>query len=567
MKRLYSPVIATYLAILTLGISLFFQTFGLPSKHLSHLTPKGLPPSKITCLTIGSRGDVQPFIALGLGLQQDGHTVTIATHLEFKDMIEESGIAFKNIGGNPQELIKHCVEHGFFSLNFFIAGYTKFRGWINELLVTVPAACAGADVLIESPTAMMGIHVAESMKIPYFRAFTMPWTPTTEYPHPFTTTSPRLGMYHYRISYNVFNYLIWKGIESKVNKWREHKLKLKPTSFAKLRSAKIPILYNFSEQIIPKPHDWDEWTHVTGYWFRDQQHNTDDKKIEDSISPDLRSFLQKAKDDQKKVIYIGFGSVIFPNAQEVQRNIEEAVKKAGVCAVVSGGWSDMKAHEKDFESVGTASPSLEDSPLHFVGAVPHEWLFSQVDATLTHGGAGTTAASLRAGIPTFIKPFFGDQFFWAKRVEKMGVGSHVKNFEISELVRVITQATSNSEKIDNAKKIGEAIFQENGVRTAIMKLYQDMNHARRIMLLGLSKGEKDPIPKFPKDKLYSWVEQYLKEEKASIHFSFLLILRSLQASSISKQSTYCQDLISSSKYTESERNMTQPASKQSCNIP
>jgi sterol 3beta-glucosyltransferase len=112
MKRLYSPVIATYLAILTLGISLFFQTFGLPSKHLSHLTPKGLPPSKITCLTIGSRGDVQPFIALGLGLQQDGHTVTIATHLEFKDMIEESGIAFKNIGGNPQELIKHCVEHG-----------------------------------------------------------------------------------------------------------------------------------------------------------------------------------------------------------------------------------------------------------------------------------------------------------------------------------------------------------------------------------------------------------------------------------------------------------------------
>ncbi|PLW30319.1 hypothetical protein PCASD_17756 [Puccinia coronata f. sp. avenae] len=548
MKRLYSPVIATYLAILTLGISLFFQTFGLPSKHLSHLTPKGLPPSKITCLTIGSRGDVQPFIALGLGLQQDGHTVTIATHLEFKDMIEESGIAFKNIGGNPQELIKHCVEHGFFSLNFFIAGYTKFRGWINELLVTVPAACAGADVLIESPTAMMGIHVAESMK--YL---------TSELSQ---CRGPQLRNIHIPslpLPQDWGCITIEYRIESKVNKWREHKLKLKPTSFAKLRSAKIPILYNFSEQIIPKPHDWDEWTHVTGYWFRDQQHNTDDKKIEDSISPDLRSFLQKAKDDQKKVI--------FPNAQEVQRNIEEAVKKAGVCAVVSGGWSDMKAHEKDFESVGTASPSLEDSPLHFVGAVPHEWLFSQVDATLTHGGAGTTAASLRAGIPTFIKPFFGDQFFWAKRVEKMGVGSHVKNFEISELVRVITQATSNSEKIDNAKKIGEAIFQENGVRTAIMKLYQDMNHARRIMLLGLSKGEKDPIPKFPKDKLYSWVEQYLKEEKASIHFSFLLILRSLQASSISKQSTYCQDLISSSKYTESERNMTQPASKQSCNIP
>ncbi|WAR63695.1 hypothetical protein PtB15_17B296 [Puccinia triticina] len=111
------------------------------------------------------------------------------------------------------------------------------------------------------------------------------------------------------MSYNMFNYLIWKGIESKVNRWREEKLKLKPTSFAKLRTANIPYLYNFSKHIVPKPRDWGDKTHITGYWFVDQQKKPDQKKLEDSISPDLRSFLKKAKENHKKVVYIGFGSV------------------------------------------------------------------------------------------------------------------------------------------------------------------------------------------------------------------------------------------------------------------
>ncbi|KAA1116290.1 hypothetical protein PGT21_008163 [Puccinia graminis f. sp. tritici] len=535
MKRLSFPAIGSLirLGILVAGISLTLQALGSPSKRPIPFVAGASRPLKITCLTIGSRGDVQPFIALGLGLQQDGHIVTIATHLEFKDLIEDSGIGFRNIGGNPQELIKHCVEYGFFSPEFYIEGYTKFREWVDELLITVPAACQGTDVLIESPTAMMGIHVAESMKIPYFRAFTMPWTPTTEYPHPFAVTSQQLGKYYNRMSYTMFNYLIWKGIESKVNKWREKKLKLKPTSFAKLRTADIPYLYNFSEYIVPKPHDWSDKTHITGYWFRDQQKKSDQKKIEESIPLDLRSFLQKAKDNGKKVIYIGFGSVIFPNAEEVQRKLEKAVRKAGVWAVVSGGWSDMKPLEKDLESVG--SSRSQDTPIHYVGAVPHEWLFSQVDATLTHGGAGTTAASLRAGIPTLIKPFFGDQFFWAKLVKKLGVGGHVKKFKVSELARAFRIATTNREQIWRAKKIGEAIRKENGVRTAIQKMYKDMDYARRLMMVGLGQDDYGPIPKFPREKVYSWLKQFLQDEKASIHLLLLCILRALQYYSTQQQ--------------------------------
>ncbi|KNF04626.1 hypothetical protein PSTG_02114 [Puccinia striiformis f. sp. tritici PST-78] len=530
MKRHAFPSMGllVQLGFLAVGISLLtLPALVYSSKRVSSLARGASRPLKITCLTIGSRGDVQPFIALGLGLQKDGHAVTIATHLEFKDMIEESGIGFRNIGGNPQELIKHCVEHGFFSPEFYIEGYTKFRDWIDELLITVPVACQGADVLIESPTAMMGIHVAESMRIPYFRAFTMPWTPTSVYPHPFAVTSRELGKYYNRISYNIFNYLIWKGIESKVNKWREQKLKIKATSFAKLQSANIPFLYNFSEKIVPKPSDWGDRIHITGYWFRDQQEKVDQKQIEDKISPDLLSFIQKARDRGKKIIYIGFGSVIFPDVQEIQRKLEKAVRKAGVWAVVSGGWCDMKPHEKPLQSVLKS----QYSPIHYVGSVPHEWLFSQVDATLTHGGAGTVAASLRAGIPTLIKPFFG------KLVKKMGVGAHVKTFKVSELSRAFRKATTDLEQIYKAKKIGQAISKENGVRNAIQKMHQEMNNARKLMHGGLGRDDSGPMPKFPKEKVYFWLKDFLQREQSSIHYFILFILRSLQYSSIQQQNS------------------------------
>jgi len=241
------------------------------------------------------------------------------------------------------------------------------------------------------------------------------------------------------------------------------------------------------------------------------------------------------------VIYIGFGSVIFPNAGEIQWKLERAVRKAGVWAVVSGGWSNITKPRQEQDSESVQWSSAQDSPIHYVGAVPHEWLFSQVDATLTHGGAGTTAASLRAGIPTLIKPFFGDQFFWAKLVKQMGVGTHVKSFKVSELARAFRTAATDADQIHRAETIGKAIRQENGVRTAILKIYHDMNHARRLMMLGMGKDEPGPLPKFPKERVYFWMKSFIQRERASIHYILLAIVRALQYSSISKQSSGYQN--------------------------
>jgi sterol 3beta-glucosyltransferase len=128
------------------------------------------------CLTIGSRGDVQPYIALGLGLKKEGHQVTIVTHEEYKEWVEGFGIEHRTAGGDPGALMKLSVEHKMFSPEFFKESLTNFRQWLDELLVDAWEQCQGAEVLLESPSAMAGVHIAEALNIPYFRCFTMPWT-------------------------------------------------------------------------------------------------------------------------------------------------------------------------------------------------------------------------------------------------------------------------------------------------------------------------------------------------------------------------------------------------------
>ena len=163
------------------------------SASSTFLTFKPRQPLHFTCLTIGSRGDVQPYIALAKGLIAEGHRVRIATHGEFKEWIESHGIEFGYVGGDPAELMRICVENGMFTVSFLKEGIQKFRGWIDDLLKTSWEACQGTDILIESPSAMAGIHIAEALRIPYYRAFTMTWTRTRAYPHAFAVPEHKMG--------------------------------------------------------------------------------------------------------------------------------------------------------------------------------------------------------------------------------------------------------------------------------------------------------------------------------------------------------------------------------------
>lgn len=411
----------------------------------SFLTFKPTESLRITCLTIGTRGDVQPYIALCKGLLAEGHRPRIATHFEYKEWIESHGIAFTRVEGDPAELMRICVEHGMFTYSFLREASSRFRGWIDELLSTSWLACQDSDVLIESPSAMGGIHIAEALRIPYFRAFSMPWTRTRAYPHAFAVPDYKMGGAYNYITYVMFDNVFWKATAGQINRWRKSQLGLGVTSLEKMQPNKVPFLYNYSPSFIVPPLDYSDWIRVTGYWFLDEG-------TQWTPPEELTDFIKKAREDGKKLVYVGFGSIVVQDSAALTNTVIKSVLRADVRCILSKGWSD-RLDRKDASVAETPLPA----EIHQIKSAPHDWLFSQVDAVAHHGGAGTTGASLRAGLPTIIKPFFGDQFFFGSRVEDLGVGIILKKLNVSVFARALWEATHSERMIVKARVLGEQI--------------------------------------------------------------------------------------------------------------
>ncbi|GMM28345.1 sterol 3-beta-glucosyltransferase [Martiniozyma asiatica (nom. inval.)] len=423
---------------------------------------------KFTLLTIGSRGDVQPYIALGKALLKEGHQVKIVTHIEFKDWILGHGLNFSEIAGDPSELMALMVSHPNINYSFIKEAKLKFRSWIDELLVTSWAACQDTDVLIESPSSIGGIHIAEKLQIPYFRAFTMPWTRTRAYPQAFMVPDQKLGGAYNYMTHVAFENGYWRGTSSQINKWRVETLKLPKTSLAGMRQADIPFLYNMSPIVFPPSVDFSEWVKVTGYWFLNE--SQDYKPPEE-----LLQFLAKARSENKKVVYIGFGSIVVENPKELTQAVIDAVLEADVYCILNKGWSD-RLGSKNGKELEMELPSQ----VYNSGSIPHDWLFNHMDAAVHHGGSGTTGASLRFGLPTIIKPFFGDQKFYANRVEDMGCGIALKTLNSKSLAKALKEATTNTRIIEKAKLAGQIISKENGVQNAVHAIYSLMDYAKKV---------------------------------------------------------------------------------------
>ncbi|KAL8673559.1 MAG: hypothetical protein Q9168_002048, partial [Polycauliona sp. 1 TL-2023] len=424
---------------------------------------------RVTCLTIGSRGDVQPYIALCKGLLDEGHKPRIATHREFEPWVRKHGIDFAPVEGDPAELMRICVENGMFTYSFLREASLKFRGWIDELLSSAWTACQDSDILIESPSAMAGIHIAEALGIPYFRAFTMPWTRTRAYPHAFAVPDHKMGGAYNYITYVMFDNVFWKAIAGQVNRWRKKELDLRSTNLDKLQPNKVPFLYNFSPSVVVPPLDYSDWIRVTGYWFLDEASNW-------TPPENLSAFIAQARADGKKIVYIGFGSIVVSDPAALTKTVVESVLKADVRCILSKGWSDR---------LGAQDASQPEVPLPpeilQITSAPHDWLFKQIDAATHHGGAGTTGASLRAGVPTIVKPFFGDQFFFGSRIEDLGVGIYMKKLNVSVFSRALWEATHSERMIIKAKVLGEKIRKETGVNNAIQAIYRDLEYAKTLI--------------------------------------------------------------------------------------
>nr|POE93304.1 sterol 3-beta-glucosyltransferase [Quercus suber] len=468
--------------------------FDDPAASLLDFTPKS--PLRITCLTIGSRGDVQPYVALAKGLLAEGHSVRIATHARFKDFVEQHGIDFRPVAGDPEDLMQICVDYGLFTPGFLYEGSKRFRPWLQELLESAWTACQGSELLIESPSTMAGVHIAEALEIPYFRAFTMPWTRTRAFPHAFMDPTKRMGGQFNYMTYGLIDNIFWRFTSGEINGWRLKTLGLKATSLERMQLNKIPFLYNFSPHVVVPPLDYSDWVRITGYWFLN---NSDG----DYTPPkDLVAFIKQAREDDMKVVYVGFGSVTVNDSKQLTQQIIDAVIKADVRCILSKGWSDH-FDQKD----GSDPISKLPSCIFQIRAAPHDWLFPQIDAVVHHGGAGTTGAGLRAGVPTVIKPFFGDQFFFAMRVQDLGVGLYVKKVSVNALGRAIWIASHDDRMKMRARRLGEQIRGEDGVATAIKAIYRDLEYAKTLIKArGQRVGDAEPEEDEMAEESWTFVE-------------------------------------------------------------
>jgi hypothetical protein len=243
-----------------------FSKIFSPSSKVSPVSATGprapsivfVPTSqRITILTVGSRGDVQPFIALGKRLKDEGNRVAIATHPEFAKWIRSHGLKFRPVKGEPGMIMAVMSENGHSTYQFVKEANAKLRPWLTDLMMSGFEACQGSDVVLAGPSAIVGPHVAEALGLPFMFVMPMPWTKTKAFPHPFITPPTDLGGLYNELSYSIVERAIYIALLITLNKWRKHVLGVPPTTLAgPVDPVSVPTLYCYSPSVLPKPADW-----------------------------------------------------------------------------------------------------------------------------------------------------------------------------------------------------------------------------------------------------------------------------------------------------------------------
>ncbi|QKD56925.2 uncharacterized protein FOBCDRAFT_186169 [Fusarium oxysporum Fo47] len=450
-----------------------------PSCEPPVATAARCPPLNIVIQVVGSRGDVQPFIALATALLRYGHRVRLATHDTFASFVRSSGngLEFYPIGGDPEDLMSYMVRNPGLvpSLESLRGGdISRKRQMMREMLQGCWRSCFEpdeishkpfvADAIIANPPSFAHVHCAQALGIPVHMMFTMPWTATRAFSHPLANVQSDnvdLKVSNY-LSFGAVELMTWQGLGDAINQWRRHDLYLDPLPASVgpdiVDMLKIPFTYCWSPALIPKPSDWGsnigerKEFYICGFFMRDEPSYT---------PPDeLAAFLAAGPEP----IYVGFGSIVLEDAVRMTNTILEACGLAGVRVIVSRGWSKL----------GGSDPNTDD--VLYLGDCPHEWLFKRVAAVVHHGGAGTTACGLYHARPTIIVPFFGDQPFWGNIVAANNAGPRPiphKSLTPDNLAAGI-KLCLETETRTSAQAIASRMHQECGVDRAVESFHRHL---------------------------------------------------------------------------------------------
>ncbi|MBU5676370.1 glycosyltransferase [Alkaliphilus sp. MSJ-5] len=408
---------------------------------------------KVTFLTLGSRGDVQPYVALAKELIKNGHEALVCTGGSFRNFIKQNEVEFYEASADLMAILESKEGRKVFNggnYNIFkIMKYAKevitpaYRKSLSDFL----EASKGSDVIVYHPKALGAADIAEYLRIPCISMPPVPILyPITEFPNFAISSTRNLGYTLNKLTYKAtalaeFSYM------KDINEFRKNSLKLPKRKAGEVtfqvRSRDIPIIYPISPYMFKEVKSWKDRVFVSGFFFMDMGEAKLNEKLEDFIAKD------------KKPIVVSFSSMPLKNPEIFKEKLIKALKETENRAVVLTGTSGM-----NFDN---------DESIFAVKKAPHRLIFKQAKGIVHHGGVGTMSEALLSGAPQLIMPFTTDQPFWAHILYSKGYTMKPlkeKNLEVSELVKALKNM-GNAKYIEKAKDIQGVIEKENGLQNAV----------------------------------------------------------------------------------------------------
>ena len=407
----------------------------------------------ITVLAVGSQGDVQPYLALAVGLKNEGYDVRFAANSNFAGLAASYNLEFFSIQMDSYEFTRNSQTQSWLDAesipSLILSTNRVIRPMLAGIMADVFAACEGSDAVIYHSYALPFVHYfCQQLNIPSIPASLHPM-PTRSYPAILSnmTRSPSKALN--LLTHLLVHQISWQVFLPVVRKHWNGKIALPFIGpYRDLLKGQGPVLCGYSPVVLPISEDLPQHVSITGYWFLDPHPNW-------QPDPALTEFIKSTP----KPIYIGFGSMGNPAKNEITgKIILKALAKTGQRAILSTGWSGL----------GTDQPLPKN--VFLIKNTPHRWLFPQMAAIVHHGGAGTTGAALSAGVPSLIIPHFGDQYYWGRRVAELGVGPEPierKKLSAERLVAALSTALHDSGMREQAASLGAKISAENGVGKAV----------------------------------------------------------------------------------------------------
>lgn len=417
---------------------------------VEYLSGLGERKMHILIMGLGTHGDLQPLVALGVSLQEAGHVVRVATQVTYHDLVVSNGLGFEPVAIDLREHLRAQKKSGDLPMRM---QYRLARQYMEQFLQKTWDASHGIEAVICSQAARIaGYCIAEKLGIPIFLALVSPFQMASLY-HPKTFGQPRRWLKHILREQMLWQ-LLWR---TPVNQWRQQTLGLPPAPFRgvehKLRQDKVPAFYALSSTLLPRPSHWSPQLHITGEWFLDSLYDW-------LPPPELLDFLDKGPPP----IGISFGSMAGEDTRATIDLVLTALSMTNQRGVLTGGWGNLDQEASLPETV------------YSIGFIPHNWLFPRMAALINHGGGGTVVTGLKAGRPTIIIPFaFSDHSFWAKRVVELGVGfsfESPRKVTVDQLAQSIHTAVTDAEIKRRASDLGTQIRAEDGVGTAVALFQQ-----------------------------------------------------------------------------------------------